>query len=1439
MQTGWQRVNGAWHYFATLSDAETDATTFMGREDTTVRSLDGYWYTKGTEDNTKYFYFKNAVTLLKGWQTIAISKYYFDPLTGAMCVGLTQLGKNYYYFEPDTSSEYYGTMQTGLTDGCYYGTSGYRLTGWQTINKQKYYFDPVTGVCQKGILTIGTKKYICDMQGVLKTGLVTLTMEEGFEVGEVGTYYLDTSGVMQFGWQKVNDIWMFFDYASGKKQEMSSNENYFVRLENGETYYFANGTKMLTGFQLIDGKQYYFSENKVDGTFGQMKKGFFEVGQKHYYADADGVLQRGVIEISGETYYFSDQYVMCMGWQQISGYLRYFDLSSGQELPVVNQGFGYYRVTVNGTDNTYYFLNGKLQTGWKVIDQKRYYFDSNGVMQTGVFSLGKITYYANTDQDSGTLGSMYTGLKENLVVAGIRGNYYFNENGQMQTGWQQIGQNTYYFSPATGAMQYGQIQVGKYWYYLNEDGARQSGFITNNGNTYYCSEKNGTMAIGWLKVNGVKYYFDETGILQTGFLMVGKEIYYLEPVAGAYQKGEMRTGIVQITGQEEGTYYFNSAGIMQTGWKQVNGIWRYFATKQDTANSEVILGKEYSVVGGAQSNWVQVTMGGETYDYYFMNGKTLATGWKTVDGTKYYFDPISGAKQTGFITVGTKNYYLNDDGSIYTGFREADGAVYYHAADGLMVTGWQTLTVEGIKGKYYFGTDGKRAEGFWQIGKSTYYFEENPSDEQIRQGMMKTGLIEIADGENAGKYLLNATGAMLTGWQSVKEAGVNYKRYFDPNEGGRMSYGDELGMIQIGEKRYRVDPDTGNPIVGLLASSDGKTYYSDAKGLIQTGWKTISQNKYYFDSISGAMYIGLNKIGTDWYFFDETTGIMQIGSVDSYLFSSKGIRQYGWQKVGSAWRYYDLNTGIENTNVTRNGNWVTVTFGTAPYVYERQYYFDKGTTLVKNGWKTVPGPESGEKKSFYFNQYGELQKGTFAVNGVRYFTMPDGEGGNDPGSIYTGFIQLNGNWNYYDAKGKMKTGWMYLTDAGVKKSYYFNSNGMLCTGKTSIKNAYYYFSSDGTIPGADDMGILQTGEIDAGTGNRYYADTKGILKNGWQYVNGVWKYYDLKSFKELPYTSPSDGWATATIDGVVYRYYFKDNKQLVKGKQTIAGYSYYFDTATGALLTGEFSIGATRYNTDPVTGEIRSAGFIQSEDGTWKYFDKNGKMVTGWITIGTDKYYMDHNGTRLSGLFYVGKTRYYADEDGVMQTGFQTLSTGTYYFDAKGVMQTGWKTLTVNGVKNKYYFGADGRMYRDGIYEISGKQYCFDQDGILLVGQVTTNGATYNLSSSGVVQYGWFLIGNTWRYFGADGKEVLQPDVVPPTAENQWASVTIEGKKQVYYFINNKTLAKGWVDGYYFDGEGVLQTGDAAGILNIKSFFFHVDPDNGAVIEGLCSITGS
>ena len=73
-------------------------------------------------------------------------------------------------------------------------------------------------------------------------------------------------------------------------------------------------------------------------------------------------------------------------------------------------------------------------------------------------------------------------------------NYYFNNDGNMITGWLNLN-NTWYYLDINGAMQTGWKQIGSEWYYLNYDGKMQTGwFKDSDGKYYYLYESTGAMA---------------------------------------------------------------------------------------------------------------------------------------------------------------------------------------------------------------------------------------------------------------------------------------------------------------------------------------------------------------------------------------------------------------------------------------------------------------------------------------------------------------------------------------------------------------------------------------------------------------------------------------------------------------------------------------------------------------------------------------------------------------------------------------------------------------------------------------------------------------------------------------------------------------------------------------------------------------------------------
>lgn len=170
------------------------------------------------------------------------------------------------------------------------------------------------------------------------------------------------------------------------------------------------------GFKTIDGKTYYIKSD------GSKQKGWLTLGgYKYYFNTKTGVQVKGWMKVNGKyTYYFTKgKGVMATGWMTDSkGHKRYFNPKTGKlTTGWVNCSKGRKRYFTKG--------GGIMATGWLTNSkgQKRYFYKTSGYMATKwVKNKSKnISYYFAT-----STGYMYTGLKTINQK-----NYYFKSNGVM------------------------------------------------------------------------------------------------------------------------------------------------------------------------------------------------------------------------------------------------------------------------------------------------------------------------------------------------------------------------------------------------------------------------------------------------------------------------------------------------------------------------------------------------------------------------------------------------------------------------------------------------------------------------------------------------------------------------------------------------------------------------------------------------------------------------------------------------------------------------------------------------------------------------------------------------------------------------------------------------------------------------------------------------
>ena len=141
----------------------------------------------------------------------------------------------------------------------------------------------------------------------------------------------------------------------------------------------------------------------------------------------------------------------------------------------------------------------------------------------------------------------------------------------------------------------------------------------------------------------------------------------------------------------------------------------------------------------------------------------------------------------------------------------------------------------------------------------------------------------------------------------------------------------------------------------------------------------------------------------------------------------------------------------------------------------------------------------------------------------------------------------------------------------------------------------------------------------------------------------------------------------------------------------------------------------------------------EEKDGSWYYYDANGKKTTGWKSIDGSWYYLSNNGSMLTGWQKIKDNTYYFHSTGPMAQGKWVQNPDDkawYYFNYNGKMAThkwikdGTNTYYVHGNGKMavdewinpdeglwYYMLMDGKMARDRAIDIKGISYQFDKDG--------------------------------------------------------------------------------------------------------------------------------
>lgn len=1039
-EDGWIQNGDKWYY---AKDGELVKSNFVtDNGNTYYMGYDGYMLTNDTfyaynQDKDQEYRYRVDQNghLVKGWyyesdsDAMGYNNWFYYTEDGSAGNGITEInGKTYYLnYEGEMLTNYVVTENGKL----YHFDKNGVLSGEKTLDKDDWvqfdgdwYYVKDGQLVQNEFLTVNGQTYHMNYNGVMETNTEFSIYDSDSD--RTCYYRVDKDGHLVKGWFRYNESdtdWYYYD-ENGVKAEGLQNLN-------GATYYFkndydGNGEMVANQAVVIDGTFYYFGSNgALEKKDNLEKDGWIGTSSCWYYVQNHDLVRECAMKIDNALYVFDANGEMvvndtCFAYPEDDtddeGYIYRTD-SDGHAIKgwYENQnGWYYYDADGRGVSgiqtinqSMYYFDDGEMQLNIKIVkDGKLYVFGGDGVgaeytkdgwvgsryMHNGGYYIkdGKLAegwtkidnkwyYFTKEDGESGM-----PGLKR-LEQTKIDGAYYFfNSNGEMQTGLIKSSTKTRY-ADASGKLQ----ESGWYqhtdgtWYYF-EDAVAVTGLVKING-TYNMFQQDGTWSgaltasnNGWQK-NGSDYYYLQNGVpITSTSKVVGGETYYFNEDGVMMRNCQYDGHYLQASGamlvsgwlqNDTGVYsYYDAYGSrVESGWKQINNQWYYFDQEGNMNNQDRIIdGKLYKFASSGVSDGI---------------GIDVSEGWNPIAG-QYYYIKNNALVKNSIETIDGNCYCFDYEGRmIFNRIMEIDGKCYFFNANGMMKkNGWC------YEDNSYAGSDGVLYTGEHVIAGQKYLFSDQGI--LIRRNHLSEDYktVTVVDENGVIKNTVNANAdgwvRITNSWYYVKNGMFVRSRLLQIN--GKCYYFGMNGEMAVNE--------------GIGVWSGFGQGYANADGVVITdGW--VNNNQYVEDGTF--IWSDSVIINGKYYLFVDRYSISGVGEEDGvyYYFDGNGNRTrqnmvQGWNKVHDEWYYMDdegnllKNTSKQIGNAfycfDSSGKMVTNQLETVYSTDIHYAYYGADGTPVRNCWKTF------EDETYYLDANGWAVTGVQHIDGKTYVFDNDG-----------------------------------------------------------------------------------------------------------------------------------------------------------------------------------------------------------------------------------------------------------------------------------------------------------------------------------------------------------------------------------------------------------------------------------------------------------------
>ena len=399
----------------------------------------------------------------------------------------------------------------------------------------------------------------------------------------------------------------------------------------------------------------------------------------------------------------------------------------------------------------------RVASSWLRTGGKWYYLGRDGIALTGRALVGGAPYYFDASC------AMATGWARD----GATGTWYYAEgSGRLAAGWRKVSGSWYWLDPETNAMATGLLRFRDGAYYLKPSGAMATGWARDGATgTWYYAEGSGRLAAGWRKVSGSWYWLDpETNAMAANEWRRVNNNSYRFAANGSMLSNSWFT-------DKAGLHYLDANGAAIKGRFSCSSGTYVFDSNNPEEHYPALTGfqtiddKLYFFNDSAQmvmSSWVELADGNFGFastsgvigcerlkdGVLYLDGKTPASGFVSIESSTFYADPATGKLLTEWQTIEGKTYWFNPQTmTMHHGwFKDVNDWYWFDKTTGVMQTGW----LKTGNNWYWLDSDGKMLTDWQFISGDWYYFTPET-------GAMYTGVLYW----NGKYYLLSDSGAMV------------------------------------------------------------------------------------------------------------------------------------------------------------------------------------------------------------------------------------------------------------------------------------------------------------------------------------------------------------------------------------------------------------------------------------------------------------------------------------------------------------------------------------------------------------------------------------------------------------------------------------------------------------------------------------------------------